>query len=351
MTSESVVPVFDGHNDVLLRLWKAGREESGEAFLAGEEAGHVDLPRARIGGFAGGLFAVYVPSPVEPATAATGGDRPEPLTPSMAEARRISFEMISILSRIERAAAGAFRLCRSAADIRAAMATGALAAVFHIEGAEALDPELRLLDVLHQAGLRSLGPVWSRPNIFGRGVPFRFPSSPDIGPGLTDRGRALVRACNELGILVDLSHLNERGFWDVAEVSTAPLVASHSNAHALCPHSRNLTDRQLDAIRERDGLVGVNFGAMFIRPDGRKDPATELDLLIRHVDHLVDRIGLERVAIGSDYDGTTVPHALRDVSHLQALVSALRHRGYDEAALRRICHGNWIRVLERTWGE
>jgi len=132
-----------------------------------------------------------------------------------------------------------------------------LAPVLHIEGAEAIDPNFEFLDVLYEAGLRSLGPVWSRPNAFGHGVPFRCPSSPDTGPGLTDLGKELIGACNRLGILIDLSHLNERGFWDVAAISNAPLVATHSNAHALSPHSRNLIDSQLAAIRETGGIVGV----------------------------------------------------------------------------------------------
>ena len=112
---------------------------------------------------------------------------------------------------------------------------GNLAAVLHIEGAEAIDPELEALEVFYAAGLRSLGPVWSRPNVFGHGVPFRFPSSPDTGPGLTDAGKELVRACNRLRIMLDLTHLNEAGFWDVAALTDAPLVATHSNVHALCP--------------------------------------------------------------------------------------------------------------------
>src|SRR5204862_5975253 len=110
---------------------------------------------------------------------------------------------------------------------------GTIAAILHFEGAEPIDSQLNALEVFYRAGLRSLGLVWSRPNAFGEGVPFRFPSSPDTGPGLTAAGRELVRECNRLGILVDLSHLNERGFWDVADVTTAPLVATHSNAHAL----------------------------------------------------------------------------------------------------------------------
>ena len=130
--------------------------------------------------------------------------------------------------------------------------------------------------MLHAAGLRSLGLVWSRPNAFATGVSFAFPGTPDEGPGLTERGRALVRACAERGILVDLSHLNERGFWDVAALEHGPLVASHSGAHALCPSPRNLTDEQLRAIGASGGLVGINFHVGFVRADGAEDPDTPL---------------------------------------------------------------------------
>ena len=127
---------------------------------------------------------------------------------------------------------GDFRVCTTVAEIEAAEAAGAMAAIFHLEGAEAIGPDLGGLEVLHAAGLRSLGPVWSRPNAFGVGIPFRFPGDPDEGPGLTPAGKDLVRACNRLGILFDLSHLNAAGFRDVAALSDKPLVATHSNAHA-----------------------------------------------------------------------------------------------------------------------
>src|SRR5690606_7904938 len=232
--------------------------------------------------------------------------------------------MAAILFRIERRSAGKVKVCRSASDITEAVASGNLAAILHIEGAEAIDPALHNLDVLHEAGLRSLGPVWSRPNIFGHGVPFRFPSTPDTGPGLTDLGKELVRRCNSLGIMIDLSHITEKGFWDVAALSDAPLVASHSNAHAVCPHARNLTDKQFDAIRERGGLVGLNYATAFLRPDGRMNAQTPLDVMLRHIDHMVERLGIDGVGLGSDFDGATVPDAIGDAAGLPALVEALR---------------------------
>lgn len=330
--------VFDGHNDTVLRLWQ-DRLPAG-AFVEGGHGGHVDLPRARRGGFAGGLFACFVPS--------VRHDKEEPRTPDLAHAQRVAFGLAARLRRLERL--GALALCGSVAEIRRRMREGVVAAVFHIEGAEAIDPELEALEVLHAAGLRSLGPVWSRANAFGHGVPFRYPSSPDTGPGLTDAGRALVRACNDLRVMVDLSHLNEKGFWEVAKLSTAPLVASHSNAHALCATSRNLTDRQLAAVRESGGLVGLNFACAFLREDGRDDPDTPLETLARHLDHLAERLGIEGVALGSDFDGCTVPAPIADVAGLPRLFDLLRARGWDEPALRRLAHENWLSVLERTWG-
>ena len=154
-----------------------------------------------------------------------------------------------------------------------------------------IDPGLEALDFWYGAGLRSLGPVWSRPNAFGEGVPFASPSSPDTGPGLTDAGRGLVRRCSELGVLVDLSHLNEAGFWDVARLDLGPLVASHSGSHALAAHSRNLTDKQLDAIGASGGLVGIVYATPFLRSDFVEDPDTPLSLIVDHARHIAGRIG------------------------------------------------------------
>ncbi|RYH04674.1 MAG: peptidase, partial [Alphaproteobacteria bacterium] len=247
MAVTDTIPVFDGHNDALLRLYNQHEGDPVAGFLAGGDSGHIDLPKARTGGLAGGLFAVFCPSPekLDFSGFAAGTDVPMPPPLSLEAARASAVRMISLLFQLERASGGQVAVCRSAGDIRAAMGRGALAAVLHIEGVECIDADLDFLEVLYAAGLRSLGPVWSRHNIFGHGVPFRFPGSPDTGPGLTEAGKRLVEACNRLGVMIDLSHITERGFWDVADLSTAPLVATHSNAHALCPTPRNLTDDQL----------------------------------------------------------------------------------------------------------
>ncbi|MDQ0457888.1 dipeptidase [Rhizobium paknamense] len=344
MSSPAKPLFFDGHNDTLLRLLHSGKPDPVGRFLQGEDEGHIDLPRALSAGLGGGFCAIFIPSPA-------GLDAEKNfLPPAQPEALSKTLAMARLLFEIERQSAGRVSVCRSAADIRAAFERQSFAAVLHIEGVEAIGADLDALYVLHQAGLRSLGPVWSRPNIFAHGVPFRFPSSPDIGPGLTEAGKDLVRACNELKIVIDLSHMNEQGFWDIAKLSAAPLIATHSNAHGLCPHSRNLTDRQLDAIRDSGGVVGVNFGVLFLRDDGVKNPETPVDILLNHVDYLVSRMGIDHVALGSDFDGTTIPAAMRDVMGLRLIADGLVSRGFDAESVEKICHGNWLSVLERSWG-
>src|SRR6266705_6835023 len=292
ITVTNTLPVFDGHNDTLLHLYYADRG-GGRSFFTRADKGHIDLPRGREGGFAGGFFAVFVrpdpalPAPAEPALTKTGNGYEVRLAPAVdpVYAQRTAIAVTALLFSLEEEANGQVKVVRTVDELVTCLREGVLASILHFEGAEAIDPGLDALEVFYQAGLRSLGIVWSRPNAFAQGVPFRFPHSPDTGPGLTDAGQELVRACNRLGIVLDLSHLNEQGFWDVAELSDAPLVATHSNAHALSPHSRNLTDRQLKAIRETGGMVGVNFAVSFLRPDGRQDAETPTELVGEHIEH------------------------------------------------------------------
>ena len=352
-----MIPVFDGHNDLLLRLHSAPDQR--EAIWFGKEGkGHLDLPRMKAGGFAGGFFAIYIPSPKMP-------DRPEnqsmdqlmgdpPFTVPLpdliptAAAQPVALSMAGHLMALERT--GTLTICRSVADIRAAMAAGKIAAIMHLEGAEAIDESLDALHVWHAMGLRSLGPVWSRPTLFGHGVPFKFPGSPDTGPGLTDAGKRLVRECNALKIMLDLSHLNEKGFDDVSALSDAPLVATHSNAHFITPSTRNLTDRQLRVIAESKGMVGLNYATVFLNPDGKRSPFHGWDPMLRHLDHLIGKLGEDHVGLGSDFDGAEMPADLGDVAGQPRLMQAMRNHGYGEALIHKIAHENWLALLTRTWG-
>jgi len=320
--------IVDGHNDLVLRSWRE------------LPVWQMDLDAAHEAGFAGGFFALYVPSPspVEPTTAHYAMPLADPIP--TADAARVALELYDTLRSLPVA------IATSPGDFQPDRVT----AIVHLEGADPLAPDLSDLETWYERGLRSVGLVWSRPNAFAEGVPFRFPSSPDTGRGLTPAGVELVRACNRLGVLVDLSHLNEAGFWDVARISQAPLVATHSNAHALCRSTRNLTDQQLDAIGESGGMVGVNFAVTFLREDGAQAPdETPLAEIVRHVDYIAERIGIDHVGFGSDFDGAVVPTELGGVAGLPKLVDALRDAGYDGAAVAKVTHENWLRVLGETW--
>ena len=349
-------PTFDGHNDILLRLYNAPQNREA-IWLTGEGKGHLDLPRMLKGGFAGGFFAIYIPSPhdddgVDYTQLMENPPYALPLPDLIrdGQALPVAMAMAGHMLWMERASGGRFKLVRSAAEIRANMAAGVISGILHLEGAEAVGADLDALYAFHALGLRSLGPVWSRPTVFGHGVPFAYPSGPDTGEGLTEAGKRLIRACNEMKLLIDLSHINEKGFDDVARLSDAPLVATHSNAHALTRSSRNLTDRQLAVIRESNGLVGLNFATAFLRKDGKQSADMGWEDLLAHLDHLIAHLGEDRVGLGSDFDGCTVPKGIGDVTGLPALQQAMLAHGYGKALMRKICHENWLALLERTWG-
>lgn len=339
---------FDGHNDLLLRLWVNHADDPVTPFFAGREQGHLDFPRMRQGGFAGGLFAVFVP-PV----AWLAGERGLEVAHLQAQhdALAIAEAQIAILQQLADGSEGRAKLCRTAAEIEQCLQQDVLALVLHIEGAEMLDEELLLLDRFYQLGLRSIGPFWNSPNRFGVGVNGGFPGSPDTGEGMTAAGKALIRACNQKRLLIDLSHMNEKTFWQTAELSDAPLVATHSNAHALCAQPRNLTDTQLAAIAASDGFVGVNFGNAFLRADGARNADTSLNEIVKHLCYLLDKLGENRVGFGSDFDGISVPETLGDVAGMPKLFSALTAAGVDAKLQEKLAWRNWLRVLKRTWGQ
>lgn len=356
-TAVPVLPVFDGHNDTITKL-----REVGGSFFAEDERYHVSLPLAKRGGLIGGFFAIWVPDASEASSFGDDDDDDsiasayltvESMPPMMSTAYAQEFALISLgqLLKLEKQSEGQVRIVRTVADIRRAIADQVFAIEVHFEGAEPIDAGLDSLEAFHAAGLRSIGLVWSRSNLFGHGVPFGFPGTPDSGPGLTDAGKALVRACNELGIMLDVSHLNEKGFWDLANTSDRPIVATHCGAHVLSQSPRNLTDKQLDAIKDSNGIVGINFHVGFLNPDGNAATAenTPLAHIANHLDYIANRIGIEKVALGSDFDGARMPGDLVNAGGLPALMAELKSRGYDDSALAKIGYENWIRIFEATW--
>lgn len=344
-TTSLAIPIFDGHNDALTAA-------NHTSLAAGGGDGHLDLPRMRAGGVRGGVFAVFTESREalrEPQPGADGVYS-RPLSPRVGQARAAATSAAAAgrLFALERS--GAARIARTIGDLDvAASDDGPPVAVLHLEGAEAIDTRLESLETWYAAGLRSLGPVWSRPNAFAHGVPFVFPSSPDTGPGLTPAGVRLVQRCSELGIVVDLSHMNEAGFWEVARLDAGPLTVSHAGVHAISPCSRNLTDAQIDAVAASEGLIGIVFACFFLRGDFANDPDTPLELIVEHVRYVADRVGIEHVAFGSDFDGATVPAPLADVAGYPRLLQALADNGFSAAEIRAIAWENWRRVLDAWW--
>ena len=337
-----MIPVIDGHNDTLLAAQHEDRE--GGRFLETGGGGHLDLGRAKDGGLAAGLFATFVPTPN--IDWEDIGDTPPTVDPTHARAE--TFEMFARLHHWA-AQSEDFCLVSDGDDLEACIEGDAVGAIPHLEGAEAVDPDGSNLDLLYAAGVRSLGLTWSRSNVFAHGVPFTHNTTPDTGPGLTAAGRELVQACEDHGIMVDLAHLNEAGFWDVTEVTDRPLVVSHAGAHALSPAARNLTDEQLDAVAENDGLVGCTFALPHLREDGDRDADAPLSTLLDHLEYLAERMSPEHVALGSDFDGATISDAIGDVTGLQAVLEGLDARGFDRDAREAIAHGNWQRVLQAWW--
>ena len=311
--------VFDGHCDTVLRILD-GRCR----FAERSDEGHVDLPRLREGGVDAQIFAGCVGGP--------GAERPLVAFLRMADA---------LLQEID-AHPDALRLARRAADIEAAKAAGQVACILSMEGAEPLEGELAMLRTLHRLGLRNLGLVWSGRNALGSGV---FGEGIDDA-GLSAFGRQVVREANRLGVMIDVSHLNERGFWDVIEVAERPIVASHSNARALFDHPRNLWDEQIRAIAATGGLVGVVF-TFLTEP---REVAT-LEHVLAQIDYMVELVGPGHVGLGSDFDGIRHPPAgLEDVSKLDAITEGLLARGYAEEDIRKILGLNWLRVFREAVG-
>ncbi|SDJ56089.1 dipeptidase [Salimicrobium halophilum] len=343
------IPVFDGHNDTLLHL-----QDGVTSFYESLKDTHIDYYRAKEAGFAGGFFAAYTPSREQEEDRynymnENGYKFPLPDRITKEEALGFTHKLAAQLFRIETENPDKFRVVRNVKELKDSIDQGTMAGIFHIEGAECIDLSFDSLYVLYEAGLRSIGPVWSRSNDFGEGVPFCYPSTPDTGGGLTDKGIELIQHCNHLGIMIDTTHLNEKGFWDVAHATTAPIVATHSNVHAICPISRNLTDEQIQEIADSGGVIGINFAVNMLRADGKMETDVSMDEIIAHFRYIADFVGVDHVAFGSDFDGTSIPDILQDVSGTRKVMQALSEDGFTEEELEKIAYKNWVRVLENTW--
>jgi len=357
------IRIFDGHNDTLIKLNSVG-QTSRNAFFDGSLDGQLDLPKARKGGMIGGLFGIFTPTPKtaqqkpkDPYSNVTmnqkGSEDKSKNALAHSYASTYTNVVIDFAYQLEKQSGGQVKIAHDYDELEGAIESDTLAMVLHFEGAAAIKEDLSDLKTYYDRGLRSLGLVWSRTNAFANGVPFKYPHSPDTGPGLTNAGKKLVAACNKLGIIIDLAHINEKGFFDVARLSKHPLVASHTGAHALCPSTRNLTDKQIDAVGASGGTIGVVFAPFIVdyktNDDGSPNNSMPITQLVRHIDYITTRIGVDHVSLGSDFDGAKMPEDLPNASHLQKLIDALRQSGYTDNAIKKIAHDNWLRVIKATW--
>ncbi|MFW1800559.1 dipeptidase [Acinetobacter nematophilus] len=343
------MPIFDGHNDALTRLWLSDDHDPVDAFIHQQSPGHLDLNRCQKVGFAGGFFAIFLPpfdylKQYHPNKLLDQGV--DNFTQQQIE--QICLQQLDLAQQLTQRSSN-IQICTSVEDIEHCITEKKLAIVLHMEGAEALQHDPELLDVFYDAGLRSIGPLWNRPSQFGHGLNAGFPHSPHTGPGLTAEGKALIARCADKKLLVDVSHMNERAFWDTAEILAQPIVATHSNAYRLCPQARNLTDTQLKAIYDSQGLVGVNFDVAFLRSDGQRNTDTPIEVILDHLEYLIVYLGEEHVGFGSDFDGALVSNELKDIMGMSKLISAMRQRNYSDQLIEKICFKNWLKVLERIW--
>ena len=213
---------------------------------------------------------------------------------------------------------------------------GKIAALLAVENSDALEGSLNVLRMLFKLGVRSIGLTHNPRSLAADGV-----GEARTGGGLTNFGVQLIEEMNRLGVLVDLAHISERGFWDALEVSKEPVIVSHGNCKALCEHRRNPDDDQIEGLADKEGVIGVTFVPSFVHP---KTPS--LQRLLDHIDHIVRVAGVDHVGIGSDFDGGGT--LLKDATELPKITEGLLKRGYSRDDVEKILGGNFIRVLSKV---
>jgi len=315
-----MVYVIDGHIDTataILRQYRLFSERS--------DRNHVDLPRMREGKVQAALFAIY---------------------PAMSRYNLING--LDIWFKLVEDPKNELMHIKKVSDFDKAKKEGKIGAVLHFEGAGGIDSEFQILRLAYRLGLRTMGISWSNINNYATGMLFQ---GPQVDRGLTLEGKELVKESQKLGITIDASHLNEPSFWDLMDVTEKPIFASHSNARAIGPHQRNLTNEQIKAIYDTKGTIGINFCASFLDKEMRINPDPvdlPLEIFKEHIDHIVEQTDINTVAMGSDYDGATVPECMSDCSTFPKLLDFLSDT-YSKDDLEKIGSKNLMRVFSDTW--
>lgn len=306
--------IADGHIDSIIN-YQAGKSDLRQP----DGCGHWNIAGAEKAALGLQIMAMYIESEHKPAQASWRGLQLINSALNFIETNRRRIFLVSKKSDLRRLGGNK---------------TGILVS---IEGGEILGESLFMLDIIYRLGVRALGLTWNQRNAIADGVGEEFSKN-----GLSLFGRRVVTKMNNLGMLIDISHLNEAGFWDVLELSEKPVVASHSCARALCDHPRNLSDSQLLALAKEGGMVGINFCPEFLRPSGQ----ATIDDVVRHICHVAEVSGVNSVGFGSDFDGiNTAPEGLENVESFNCLREALEKCGFSREEMVRICHGNFVRIL------
>lgn len=310
--------IVDGHCDSLLELYKHNR-----SFWQQNKEGHLDWPRLQKGKVALQFMSIYI----------------EPEYKLSSPLGRV-LEVLDYFYQQQIEGDGHPQLVIKQKDLQT-LNSQTPRILLAIEGGEALEGKLAILRVLFKIGFRSLTLTWNQRNDLADGIGER-----ETGGGLTTFGRNVIREMNKLGMLIDVSHLSEKGFWDVLSLSTQPIAATHSSCSALHAHPRNLQDDQLKALGTQQGIVGINFYPSFL---GEKPDKITITDVLRHLEHAVSIAGIDHVGLGSDFDGIEqVPRGLTDVTKLPCLINNLLRLGWREKDIRKIMGGNYLRVLQQV---
>lgn len=307
--------IADGHCDSL------GDLTSGKRDLRGlDEPGHWDITKAQKGNIGLQFFAAFIESEYKPFLAAQRGLE----------------HLEAALRFIDENGSDVF-LIKNGKDLARLGKSKMIGLLLNVEGGEILGENLFMVDLIFRLGVRSIGLTWNERNAIGDGV-----GETGSKGGLSKFGFQVISRMNSLGMMIDVSHLNEAGFWDVVNHSGKPIIASHSCAQTLCSHPRNLNDLQLRALGRMKGVVGINFCQDFLKDTGK----ATIDDVVEHICYIAEVAGVDSVGLGSDFDGIpSTPQGLEDAAQLSNLLEKLRERGFNSAEIKKICHGNFVRVL------
>jgi membrane dipeptidase len=287
------------------------------------ELGHLDIPRMIEGGVSCQVFAV---------SSERSRTRPFPLRTAMMMIDRFYRECESIPQ---------LEPVTSCGGIIDAKKRGKISGMLSIEGADVIEGRIEMLGIFHRLGVRMVGLVHSLRNQLADGITDRR-----TGGKLSELGVQAVEELDRLGMIIDISHLNDEGFWDVFEHTKNPVIASHSNSRAVCDHPRNMTDEMIQAMAGKGGVMGMNFAPPFVHPTD-----ATLGGVVDHIDHIVELVGPDHVGLGSDYDGIPyTPKGLEDVSKMPDITMELVKRGYEKEDIVKILGGNHLRLIKEIVG-